>query len=42
MELKIKDLSSKIYLLKEKVDFFEYSDKTDQGLFVVIKNDINY
>ena len=35
MELKVKDLNSKIYLLKEKVDFFEYSKKTDQELIIV-------
>lgn len=37
MESKIKTLSYKINQIKEKVDFFEYSQKTDQELILVIK-----
>lgn len=37
MEIELKDLSSRIYVLKEIVDFFEYSDKTEPELIIVIK-----
>ncbi len=37
MEIELKDLSSKIYVLKEIVDLFEYSDKTQPELMIVIK-----
>ena len=39
MELNINELNSKVYLLKEKVDFFEYSKKTKQEL-ITVKNNI--
>jgi hypothetical protein len=35
MELQLKELSLKVYLLKEIVDFFEYSDKTDKEMLNV-------
>jgi len=35
MELQLKELNSKIYLLKETVDFFEYSHKTDKEMIKV-------
>lgn len=35
MEIELNDLSTKIYILKEIVDFFEYSDKTNPEMIVV-------
>jgi len=40
MEIELKDLSSRIYVLKEIVDFFEYSDKTETEIIIVIKINI--
>jgi len=37
MEIELKDLSSRVYILKEIVDSFEYSDKTEHELISVIK-----
>lgn len=36
MEIELNDLSSRIYVLKETVDFFEYSDKTEPELIIVL------
>jgi hypothetical protein len=36
MEMNVNDLNYKVYLLKEKVESFEYSNKTNQELINVI------
>lgn len=35
MDSHINQLNKKVYSLKEKVDFFEYSNKTNQELITV-------
>ena len=37
MELNLNELTSKVYLIKEKADIFEYSKKTDLEITKVYK-----